>query len=351
MNIINKETTFEEVKALSMITTDIEDVNIIHVGALFLGAKESGNKALEEKCRDRLQNDSQTKSAVKYVVNRLYGKYGVDELMYLYQQYSYDDIYNMIFPQVYDLWDELTWKYVSAYLNSDRKKIEEHSYFINHFLQLRVNGLYCQQICLLAKEKYPKLNYSGLRHYVKARKATGYVFSYSKYTNKQLAKMLEVAGIKPYTEESFNRYRVMFGYEAEEIIETRPLKEQPKWRATHRNELNFWKTTGADTINQKDQDDFIDYLRIEFDYAPEELADLTNWLMIARYEGRAADDIPVCNALKTRYEGEKIQRAIKQMRLEILMNIDVKKISPVFVKTLSGGFGGRTKGQINARFA
>lgn len=353
--IIKAGATFEEVISISRTVTSIDHVGIIQVGALFLGAKASGNKELEDLCRSRLNSDSQTESCVRFVVNRLYGKYGVDELMYLYQEYSYDDIYAMVRSQVDTLWNELKWDYVSNYLSDTRSW--KNAFFMNHFLQLRVTGLYCKQIYSLAKERFPKLTFGGLRRYIQMRKATGYAFQFSRYTNTELNRMLVSAEMDPLTEETLNKYRIMFGYEPEP--DTRPLKEQPAWKAAHRNELLFWKKTKADTIVQTEQDAFIDYLRSDFDFSDDELADLVNWLMIARYEGRVNDCIPTCTTLNMRYanvkrmkEGKRTKVSpIREMRYEILMHCDVNSVPEVFVNTLSNGIDGHLKGQINKRFA
>lgn len=78
--------------------------------------------------------------------------------------------------------------------------------------------------------------------------------------------------------------------------------------------------------------------------------------MIARYEGRVGDDIPVCESLKNRYKGKKGGRItepnyMKEMRVEILMNCDTDFVSPVFIHTLESGIGGKVRGQINAHLA
>lgn len=82
--------------------------------------------------------------------------------------------------------------------------------------------------------------------------------------------------------------------------------------------------------------------------------------MIARYEGRVEDDIPVCESLKNRYQNCVFTRKdgetftpnyMKAMRYEILMNCDLDFVPPVFIHTLQSGIGGRTRSYINERIA
>lgn len=352
IKLFNAKTTFEEAVEISRTVSDLTELDMIQISALFVAARSTGNEILEMKCRNRLNEYSQTKSNLKYIVNRMYGKYGVDELMYLYQQYSYDEIYDMISPMVSDLWNELTWKFVSGYLGDTRAN--RNNFFYGRFLKIRIKGLYCRLIGELAKERYPKLTFSMLRQYVKLRKLTSYRFIISRHTNNELNQILLDAEVETLSMKRLNQMRVAFGYEPE--IEEIPLREQPAWKASHRNEREFWKKTKADKINQKEQDGFILYLKRDFDFTDDELANLVNWLMIARYEGRVGDDIPVCESLKNRYKGKKGGRItepnyIKEMRIEILMNCDTDFVSPVFIHTLESGIGGKVRGQINAHLA
>ena len=96
IKLFNSNTTFEEAVEISRTVSDLTELDMIQISALFVAARSTGNEILEMKCHNRLNEYSQTKSNLKYIVNRMYGKYGVDELMYLYQQYSYDEIYDMI---------------------------------------------------------------------------------------------------------------------------------------------------------------------------------------------------------------------------------------------------------------
>ena len=253
---------------------------------------------------------------------------------------------------VSDLWNELTWKFVSGYLGDTRAN--RNNFFYGRFLKIRIKGLYCRLIGELAKERYPKLTFSMLRQYVKLRKLTSYRFIISRHTNNELNQILLDAEAETLSMKRLNQMRVAFGYEPE--IEEIPLREQPAWKASHRNEREFWKKTKADKINQKEQDGFILYLKRDFDFTDDELANLVNWLMIARYEGRVGDDIPVCESLKNRYKGKKGGRItepnyMKEMRVEILMNCDTDFVSPVFIHTLESGIGGKVRGQINAHLA
>ena len=359
--VIKANATFEEVVSISRTVKSVENVPAIETAALFLGARASGNKKLESLCRARLDANSQTESNIRFILSKMYGRYGVDELMYLYQQYSYDDIYAMIRSKVSSLWDELSWNYVSARLADDT--LNRNTFFIAHFLRIRITSLYCHQIHELAKERFPELTYQCLKRYVQMRKATGYVFSFSKHTNEQLRQLLITSGESALSDETLNRYRKMFGYEPEQGTSFRPLKEQPAWKKVHRNEVLFWKQTKADTITQQDQDAFLDSIRMQMYFSDEQIADLTNWLMIARYEGRADDNIPTCGSLAMRYATAKERKdgsidwipskikPIKQMRYEILMYCDIDSIPFVFIQTLSAGIGGKMKGQINKRFA
>ena len=136
IKLFNSNTTFEEAVEISRTVSDLTELDMIQISALFVAARNTGNEILEMKCRNRLNEYSQTKSNLKYIVNRMYGKYGVDELMYLYQQYSYDEIYDMISPMVSDLWNELTWKFVSGYLGDTRAN--RNNFFYGRFLKIRI---------------------------------------------------------------------------------------------------------------------------------------------------------------------------------------------------------------------
>ena len=346
MKVSFSKAAFTEVCKVSEFITDVKDLDVITVGALLVAAKETNNLELLEKCLDRLMCDSQTRSAMKYLLNKMYGRYGVDELMYLYQEFSYKEFYEMLTPLCRNVWMELTWNYVSTHL-SDTRDVRGN-YFVHHFLKLRLTGAYCKLICTLAKDRFPTLTFSALRRYIKMRKETNYQFSFSKCSNAEAMELFKQYGVGDIcSEETLNKYRIMFGHEAEES--SIPLQERPEWKTAHRNEILFWKRTQANLITEEQQVQMLSQVEEEMDYTDEEIADLRNWMMIARYEGRAADDLTVCDTLRERYEGGTCKSVIKKMRIDILRHCDLTAFDPVLVSTLLASIGGKAKNEISKR--
>lgn len=328
-------------------TMEIEKVSQLHVisaAALLLASKETGNVQLMNACLDRLMSDSQTASAIKYMLNRMYGRYGVDELMYLYQEYSYDDFYRMMEERCRTIWEtELKWDVVAKQL-----ELKQLAAFVHHFLSLRLTGAFTRIIHELAQDRFPGLTYAALRNYVMVRKGTKYQFSFSTCDNAEGLRLCEEFHITGMSENKFNTYRKQFGYAPEPPAVI--LQETPEWKKEHRNEILFCKRTGANTIEEDAQNQVLDYVQKTMGYADETVADLRNWLMIARYEGRSAEDIPVSNATKDRYEGGNQNTPfIKKMRIDILQCCNFTALGDVFVNTLLANIGGMARRNILMR--
>ena len=123
-----------------------------------------------------------------------------------------------------------------------------------------------------------------------------------------------------------------------------PLHERPSWKATHRNEYDFWKETEADQITEDEARAELRRIQTVMQYSDADMAILYNWLNIARYEGRAESCIPMLNEeIKRRYRTNAKDSSVtisKRIRRDIVETLgrDSSRVVKTFSKNLGGNY-------------
>ena len=83
IKLFNSKTTFEEAVEISRTVSDLTELDMIQISALFVAARSTGNEILEMKCRNRLNEYAHQDSLSGIVLNYKY------PLLGLHQSYSY----------------------------------------------------------------------------------------------------------------------------------------------------------------------------------------------------------------------------------------------------------------------
>ena len=288
-----------------------------------LDAMERGNESMVDSIIGELTLESQSINAVRSIVIRNYGAYGVDELRFIYDDLDIHDLIVVMVKAEREIWKEMTWSYVLGSFDGTQKY--SAGSFTNHFLSMRLRHAYSEWFLSLSQEYFPELTKKDLASYVKIRKLTKYEATFSKNTNMEIIDMLEKAGSEEFSWRNLNHLRIRFGYEPEkeeEAFKMLPLWQQPAWRRTHAPEIRYWKDTNANLISEDELNLTLREVQQKLVLSDMDVAVLRNWVNRARYEGVASEvGVRVTNSLRRRYKnfgkGKSDADILKRLKCEI----------------------------------
>jgi len=323
----------------SLYDTDLKYYTLNSVVAVLLAAKKDGNEDIMNKCLDRIITASQTLSGIRYAIQKKYIRYGVDELRYVYDKYTINEVFALVAWEARKEWLKYSENNLLQWFDGTIQY--QQTKFVSSFFSVRVQDCYKKWLWKEAKiSKYPNLSMKSLQLYVKIRKKSGYKATLGSWTCAELHKFCEDNGIATTYAQVACMLR-QFGYEVPEP-ENKPLHERPEWKRTHRNELLFWKQTEANKIEEEELRSELRRIQQEMQFSNEEMACLYNWVNIARYEGRAENTLPaIPETLNRRYRVKTTDTDVaicRRVRKDIVETFgkDSSRVINVFSRNLGG---------------
>lgn len=334
-------TTVEEIYeyGVSLYDADLSVLQLNAVVAILLAAKRDEHTDIMDKCLDRLISSSQSLGCIRYLIQKKYIRYGVDELRYIYDKYTIEEVFTMVALEARTMWLSYSWDSLLKWFNGTIQY--NQTKFVSSFFNVRTQDAYKKWLLREAKNSgYPDLRMGSLQLYVKIRKYSKYEVTLSKYTCQELFQFCQNNGIKT----TYNQIACMlqaFHYEVPEP-ENKPLHERPEWKAAHRSELLFWKQTKADKMEEEEVRVTLNQIQQKMRFSNEEMACLYNWINIARYEGRANSILPaIPESLDRKYRVKDTDTEIaicRRVRKDIVNTFgkDYNRVINVFSRNLGG---------------
>ncbi len=297
-------TTIEEAKEFVYGHAYNKDMQVREKALYLLDAKDNMDTQNEIQIASDILLESQSINAVKSLVNKNFGRYGVDELRFLYDEIELRECIRAMLEAELKIWREhLTWDYVLGSFNGNYKYSPQA--FTNMFLAPRLKHAYSEWFANIAKKYFPDLNSQTIGEYVKLRKQTDYVATFKTHTNTEFVELCKKNGHKV-SWKTVNRLRTRFGYTPESEVtafSNLPLWEQPAWKREHGAELRFWKDTHANEITEDAANKALSDIQQVCEYSDSDIAVIRNWLNRARYEGvPGTDGIRITDTLRRRYK-------------------------------------------------
>ncbi len=265
---------------------DYDELSICLVSAFLIIARDTDlysefyiNKAL-----DAIMADSQVINGIEHNVACNYGRYALDDFGFIYDENTYEECLESIKKRVRALFlREMKFEKVANNLFGDIEYSQ--NMFVRSFLSLRIKGEFQNWALEQIQKHYPEMTINRLSTYIKFRKAVSYNMTLRNNTNKEIIDKCADNGFK-ITWARLNSLRTVLGYPEEvQDYSDVPLRENPVWKKTHRNELEFFKHTDSDKITDIEAKKALTKIQDTLNYSDEEMSILINWLNKARYEG------------------------------------------------------------------
>lgn len=236
------------------------------------------------KCLNRIMRDSQVQNGIKHCVAKMYGRYALDDFGFIYENATYDECYKAVEVGVREIWfKELKFERVANNIFECMEYTQNT--FVRSFMSLRIKKVFVDWALEQIQKKYPEMTAMRLQVFVKMRKSVEYNMTLRNNTNEQIIDECQKNGYK-ISWNQLNALRFVLGYpEEEKDYSNVPLRDNPIWRAKHRNEFGFFRNTDADLITQSECDNCLEQVKSTMHYTDAEMSVLVNWLNRCRYEG------------------------------------------------------------------
>ena len=310
----NREEVLEYLKQHPYDKNQPINVRIAHLCA----ARDAGDKTLMNEIVNDIMFGPCVMSQVAGIVKNKYGKYGVNELRYIYDTTTFEAAKRYVFTKLRDEWlDHCNWKFAERYLYSQIESFRVKK-VITSFCTRRIHGLYTDWLFDMIAPDFPSLKRYHLVEYVRFRKTTGYGFTLENSSDEALIRICQQHDL-PMTKSHIETMRRAFGYSADEApSEFRRLCEQPLFKKNHPDEAAWLKKTEADLITEDEAKVVLRKIQYFLDYTDADIAVLRNWLYRCRYEGNPSDEgIKVTATLCDRYKSNDSAKVLSSMRADV----------------------------------
>lgn len=219
--------------------------------------------------KNRLQN---------YMPYKMYGYYGKNVVSFVYS-----DEYLSLDKYIEEMTAEIRESFKKLTLSKITNLQGNVNPFVTSYLQGVLKEANSRVVCKYVQMKYPEMTYHLLKSYVQLRYRTDYEADLDMENAEILRLLKEKNPEKKITVkwDTINHLKKIYGYQPEISIN----EKRKQYVSLHRNEVRFWKETGACFIEDNDYEQYTFLLKKDFSISETQRTALYQWCLRCKYEG------------------------------------------------------------------